>query len=480
MFFMEFPDQRRYPPFSGTNCTGPSIEVLTQSAPHRGNGHRSNLGTAMVSKHSEAVIIVGAGCFGISTAFHLLQRGYTDVTILDRSVKLPAPDAASTDINKVVRTSYSDIFYTRLALDAIQEWKKSDEWGDCYRECGVLVLGAASDAALYSSKAYANDVSAGVRTVQFSSGASVRAALFRADVRTGGAFDRAPGYVNLDSGWAHAARGVELLTARVIALGGRIVRGTAVTGLVREGGGTTSGVRLADGKTMPARLVVLACGSWTASTFRELDLREKCLSTGHTIATMQLTPDEGTRYRDVPVVMDFHTNFYMFPPNDDNVVKLAFHDSGVVYHAPEDTNSQPVSTPRTTSSHGDDGLRVPQSTVRRLRSSLREVYPELAEKPFAATRLCWYTDSPDGDWMIGYYPSDSGLLLATSGSGHAYKFLPVIGRIVTDAIEGTLDPAIAQKFAVDRRHTTLDLSRGTLKPTDLVAEQLCTPEDLLP
>jgi sarcosine oxidase/L-pipecolate oxidase len=54
----------------------------------------------MVSKHSEAVIIVGAGCFGISTAFHLLQRGYTDVTILDRSVKLPAPDAASTDINK--------------------------------------------------------------------------------------------------------------------------------------------------------------------------------------------------------------------------------------------------------------------------------------------------------------------------------------------------------------------------------------------
>jgi hypothetical protein len=97
---MEFPDQRRYPPFSGTNCTGPSIEVLTQSAPHRGNGHRSNLGTAMVSKHSEAVIIVGAGCFGISTAFHLLQRGYTDVTILDRSVKLPAPDAASTDINK--------------------------------------------------------------------------------------------------------------------------------------------------------------------------------------------------------------------------------------------------------------------------------------------------------------------------------------------------------------------------------------------
>ncbi len=57
----------------------------------------------MVSKHSEGVIIVGAGCFGISTAYHLLQRGYTDVTVLDRSEKLPAPDAASTDINKSER-----------------------------------------------------------------------------------------------------------------------------------------------------------------------------------------------------------------------------------------------------------------------------------------------------------------------------------------------------------------------------------------
>jgi len=54
----------------------------------------------MAVKQSDSVIVVGAGCFGISTAYHLLQRGYTDVTILDRSEKLPAPDAASTDINK--------------------------------------------------------------------------------------------------------------------------------------------------------------------------------------------------------------------------------------------------------------------------------------------------------------------------------------------------------------------------------------------
>lgn len=111
----------------------------------------------MVVSKDESVIIVGAGCFGLSTAYHLLQRGFTDVTVLDRSENLPAPDAASNDLNKseptipspsfqnhvdhairpafkVVRTSYPSMFYAQLARDAIQEWKKTDEWGDSYRE----------------------------------------------------------------------------------------------------------------------------------------------------------------------------------------------------------------------------------------------------------------------------------------------------------------------------------------------------------
>lgn len=41
-----------------------------------------------------------------------------------------------------------------------------------------------------------------------------------------------------------------------------------------------------------------------------------------------------------------------------------------------------------------------------------------------------YNDSPDGDWVIGRYPMDASLILATAGSGHAYKvwdFSSIIG-----------------------------------------------------
>jgi len=93
--------------------------------------------------------------------------------------------------------------------------------------------------------------------------------------------------------------------------------------------------------------------------------------------------------------------------------------------------------------------------------------------------LIRYNDSPDGDWVIGKYPSDDSLILATAGSGHAYKFLPVIGRLVADLVEDRLDPELRAKFAVERKILGPDPSRsGTVLKLDL--DQLCTPADLDP
>jgi sarcosine oxidase/L-pipecolate oxidase len=134
-----------------------------------------------------------------------------------------------------------------------------------------------------------NDVALGARTIQLNSGDAAAAAAFPEGVKTGSAFDGAFGYVNFESGWASATRGIEMLMSRVIALGGKIMGGKAVTGLIRRpdgdgDGGRTSGVSLADGSSISASLVVIATGSWTASTFRrdllDLDDKQHFLSTG--------------------------------------------------------------------------------------------------------------------------------------------------------------------------------------------------------
>ena len=106
-------------------------------------------------KSDSPIVIVGAGCFGLSTAYHLLKRGFTDVTVLDRAEALPARDAASNDLNKsrgklpmppllrfvyfaVVRSSYPDDFYTAFAQDALKAWKDESEWGNHYHELASI------------------------------------------------------------------------------------------------------------------------------------------------------------------------------------------------------------------------------------------------------------------------------------------------------------------------------------------------------
>lgn len=53
-----------------------------------------------MTSFEKKILIVGSGCFGISTAYHLLRRGYKNVTVVDRAETLPSVDAASTDLNK--------------------------------------------------------------------------------------------------------------------------------------------------------------------------------------------------------------------------------------------------------------------------------------------------------------------------------------------------------------------------------------------
>lgn len=90
--------------------------------------------------------------------------------------------------------------------------------------------------------------------------------------------------------------------------------------------------------------------------------------------------------------------------------------------------------------------------------------PSLSTRPFTKSKLCWYTDTPDGDFIITHHPSHPGLFLATGGSGHGYKFLPVIGEKIVDVISGHCPAEFEAKWCW-RRHTvetvvTEDGSRG--------------------
>jgi glycine/D-amino acid oxidase-like deaminating enzyme len=53
-----------------------------------------------------------------------------------------------------------------------------------------------------------------------------------------------------------------------------------------------------------------------------------------------------------------------------------------------------------------------------------------------------YCDTHDGDFWIAPDPERRGLVIATGDSGHGFKFAPLLGEIVADAVEGKSNPLL--------------------------------------
>ena len=62
--------------------------------------------------------------------------------------------------------------------------------------------------------------------------------------------------------------------------------------------------------------------------------------------------------------------------------------------------------------------------------------PELLELGVSSTKLCWYTDSIDNSFLVDYVPGRKGIAVCSGGSGHGFKFLPILGREVVKILEG--------------------------------------------
>ena len=119
--------------------------------------------------------------------------------------------------------------------------------------------------------------------------------------------------------------------------------------------------------------------------------------------------------------------YYGFPLNQ-GIVKIANHGAG----------SRNVARSPATRRHA----RMKKTD---LREFLRSTIPSLADAPIVYTRICMYCDTNDGDFWIAPDPERSGLIVATGDCGHGFKFAPVLGEIIADAVEGKSNPFL-KKF----------------------------------
>jgi glycine/D-amino acid oxidase-like deaminating enzyme len=172
--------------------------------------------------------------------------------------------------------------------------------------------------------------------------------------------------------------------------------------------------------------VVLCSGAWTSLLVPSL---AGCF-TASGQPVFHLSPREPARFeaaRFPTYGADIATTgWYGFPLHPSGVLKIANHGPGRVLPP-------------------DEARDVPAAEERALRDFLAVAFPELHAAPIVARRTCVYCDTRDGHFWIARDPSRDGLTVAAGGSGHAFKFAPLLGGWIADAAQGVPNPDL-QRF----------------------------------
>src|ERR1700712_2795137 len=104
----------------------------------------------MPSKQSQELsyLILGAGCFGASTALYLKRTWPSSTATLVDRTEFPCPSAAAHDLNKFIRAEYEDPAYMKLAIEAQSLWRTDPILKPYYHETGILFAGTAGPGTL--------------------------------------------------------------------------------------------------------------------------------------------------------------------------------------------------------------------------------------------------------------------------------------------------------------------------------------------
>jgi glycine/D-amino acid oxidase-like deaminating enzyme len=354
------------------------------------------------------ILVVGGGIFGVSAANELRARGQ-EVTLVDQG-RIPHPLAESTDVSKAVRMDYGpDEAYAEQMERALVAWRRSP----FFHETGTLYLSrSAMQAGRFEHEGYELLTRRGHRLQR------IRPDELRRRFPAWNAELFIDGYYNPEGGWAESGRVVADLCAKAQSAGVRVLEETKAELLLR--GDRVAGV-VANGKELEADHVVVASGAWAE---RLVPWLKGCFKrTGQSV--FLLRPSDPTPFapeRFPTYGADISTTgYYGFPALSDGRVKIANHGPG--------REVDP------------DGARdVPAADEAKLRAFLKTAFPLLADAPVAENRTCIYCDTRDEHFWIAQDPQHQGLTVATGGSGHAFKFAPLLGPWIADAVLGVSNP----------------------------------------
>jgi sarcosine oxidase len=369
-------------------------------------------------------IVIGAGVIGAAAAWRLAGRGRT--LLLEQHAFLHE-SGSSHGGSRIFRHAYEDREHVRLAVAADALWGELEAaTGErLLHRCGGLDLGTVGRGELDAIEAA---LRAEGRPVERMEGAAVRARF-----PAFGVGDDAEALYQPDAAIVPATRAVATLL-RAAAAEGAVLRDREP---VRAIDATVDGVEVTTpaGRYGAERLVV-AAGPWLAGVLPELALPLRVEQ--QQVLYLRVGPDARafTPGR-MPLFIDRRGGIYGFPVFErPDAVKVSDHEGAPTIRLEERSD------------------RIDPERAAATVAAARRLLPGL-DGELVGGQTCLYTKTPDERFVLDRHPAHPRVVVAGGGSGHAFKFGPVLGEIAAGlawsegAAQGVTDHPIGA-FSVAR------------------------------
>ena len=354
-------------------------------------------------------VVIGAGVFGVWTAYHLRNSGKT-VLLVD-AYGAGNSRSSSGDESRGVRIGYgSDELYTRSAMRSLRQWLELLEDRKCrhlFQRTGSLWMGKKEDPYMRETSRVLQRV--GAKLEEFSGTELAK---------------RYPQFNSEDIEWATLEPDSGALLARQVV-------GVVMDSFLDKGGEYLMGkvsapaqisnftcVTTESGEKISAGVFVFACGPWLAKVFPEL-LGRRLFVTRQEVFYFGAPSGVGYRPGNMPVWCHQDDQAYGFPDLENRGVKSAFDNYGTPFDP--DTEERLVSK---------EGLA-------QMRAYLARRVPALAQALVVETRVCQYENTSNGDFLLDRHPGAANVWLVGGGSGHGFKHGPAVGQYVSEQIDGS-------------------------------------------
>jgi len=359
-------------------------------------------------------IVVGAGVFGAWTAHHLQQAGKK--TLLVDAHGPANVRASSGGETRMIRSDYgADAVYTKMSNASLVEWKKLSDQAELplFHQSGVLFF-------FQSMVDYARQSIETHKRLKLPLEVLDTAALKKGFPQ----FDFSGvefGLYEVGFGALMARRGVQHLVSNFVKAGGTY-RQAEASAPNADGHSMRVGAR-----SESADAIIYACGPWMRTLLPEL-LEDRLFVTRQEVA-FAAPPTGSTQFGfgSLPGWADFNDGdlYYGFPDIEGRGFKIAHDKHGEAF----DPN------------HGN--RRTSDEVLANLRRYMTRRFPALADAPFIGDRVCQYSNSSNGDFLIDRHPEHKNIIMVGAGSGHGFKHGPEVGRM-------------AAALALDESANTLD------------------------